>query len=260
MPRQSRKLSNTGIYHIMLRGNERKGVFLDRMDKHKFLEVLALKQKELAFSIYAYCLMNNHIHLILNNDNADLASIMKGIAVRYATFFNWKYNRVGHVFQDRFKSQVIEDDQYLLVAVRYLHNNPVKAGFTEHPEDYEWSSYRQYLAPVSKPWLNTALVLNMFSGQKNVAMKEFQKFSMQLDQISLLDCEEKKGIRTLQEGKTYLEELLKSEEPIIEIGLIKENKLRRDEVIRHLRTETSLSQRIIAQLLGVDKKVVERVR
>lgn len=260
MPRESRKLSSTGIYHIMLRGNERKDLFKDRADRRKFLESLGIKQDELKFSVYAYCLMKNHVHLLLNTEDADLASIMKGIAVRYASFFNWKYDRVGHVFQDRFKSEPVEDDRYLLAAVRYIHNNPVQAGLTANPDEYEWSSYHQYLGSVGKPWLNTSFVLSLFSEDKNAAMYEFQTFSMESQQITFLDCEDKKEIRTLQEGKTYLEEYIKRETPTIEISLIKEDKLLRNQVIRHLRTETSLSQRIIAQLLGVSKAVVERIK
>lgn len=93
--------------------------------------------------VYAYCLMDNHVHLLLNTNHDDLAVIMKSIAVRYASFYNWKYSRTGHVFQDRFKSEPIEDERYLLAVVRYIHNNPIKAGMIEKPADYEWSRLRK---------------------------------------------------------------------------------------------------------------------
>jgi len=261
MARQARVLSNTGIYHIMLRGNERKNIFRDSADKLKFLEGLIKKHKEIAFLVYAYCLMNNHVHLLLNTNNNDLASIMRGIAVRYATFYNWKYQRVGHVFQDRFKSEAVEDELYLLAVVRYIHNNPVKAGIVSKPSDYKWSSFGKYITPVDDAWFDATFVLGLFEDVREGKLREFQKFSMEPDQSTFLDDneDEEKAIRTFYEGQAYLEQYLPRNMPEIPIDQIPANKQRRDDLIRHLRKETSLSQRMIAQLIGIDKGIVERV-
>jgi len=114
MARQRRTISDTGIYHIMLRGNEGKNIFADREDKQRFLDDVMIKWQETGFSLYGYCLMNNHVHILLDAKDQDLSIIMKGIAVRYAFFYNTKHRRIGHVFQDRFRSEPVEDDRYLL--------------------------------------------------------------------------------------------------------------------------------------------------
>lgn len=261
MSRHPRILSETDIYHIMLRGNERKNIFLEGEHKKRFLEGLETRQKEIGFCIYSYCLMNNHVHLLLNTNKNDLASIMKGIAVRYASYFNWQQERVGHVFQDRFKSEAIEDERYLLAVVRYIHNNPVKAGLVQAPDDYIWSSYRFYANPKynSPRWLDTSFVLEMFSNVCKTAIDEFKKFSIEVDDGDYMDCDSGIKVSTRQEGLAYLEEYLKQTACDLDISQIKKNKVLRNHVIFHLRTHTNLSQRLVAEILGVNKSTVEKI-
>ncbi|HWP96048.1 MAG TPA: transposase [Syntrophomonadaceae bacterium] len=258
MTRQARELSNTGIYHIIIRGNERKNVFQDSEDKQRFLDGIEAKKKDSSFLLYAYCLMDNHVHLLLNTYNDNLAEIMKSIGVRYASFYNWKYHRVGHVFQDRFKSEPIEDDQYFLAVVRYIHNNPVKAGMIGNPADYGWSSFSKYIQPVSSTWLDTKFVLGLFANDHKAAVNEFVKFSMESDNIIFLDSEDGKPIRTLEEGRAYLKEYFENNLIVKEIRQIREDKQIRSEVINYLRATTGLSQRNIATLLEINKSTVER--
>lgn len=260
MTRRARELSKTDIYHIMLRGNEQKNIFQGSDDKQRFLEGVAAKQKEVNFSVYAYCLMDNHVHLLLNIKNNDLASIMKGIAVRYASFYNLKHSRVGHVFQDRFKSEPVEDERYMMAAVRYIHNNPVKAGMVEKPGDYNWSSYSEYLKPKSQGWMDTNFLLSMIATEPRMAIKEFERFSNEKDEIIFMECEEGKEIHTREEGKGFLTKYLRSKGINLEASTINEDKQLRKEIILHLRNNTTLSQRVIADLLGIDKGVVERVK
>jgi putative transposase len=103
MARKPRQFSDTGIYHVMLRGNERKNIFQDDGHKRRFLDGIDAKRKEADFAVYAYCIMDNHVHLLINIKEQDLSSIMKGIAVRYAVFYNWHQSRVGHVFSGPFQ-------------------------------------------------------------------------------------------------------------------------------------------------------------
>lgn len=107
MPRHSRILSENGIYHVMTRGNERKDLFLDEDDKQRFIETLFAKKEEAGFSVYAYCLMDNHVHLLIKEGPEGLAAAMKRINASYAYYFNQKNRRVGHLFQDRFKSEPV---------------------------------------------------------------------------------------------------------------------------------------------------------
>ncbi len=260
MPRQARAIAASGVYHIMLRGNERKNIFQQDEDKQRFLGGIIEKQREKTFSVYAYCLMDNHIHMLIKINNYDLASVIKGIAVRYASFYNWKYKRVGHVFQDRFKSESIEDDRYLLAAVRYIHNNPVKAGISETPANYRWSSYSHYLRYDNPGWIETGLVLGIIGEDWITAVNEFERFSREQDDITFIDWDNEPTVRTFDEGKTYLSSYLQSKKPGLTISQIKEDKALRKEIILHLRSETDLSQRMIAMLLEVDKGVVERTK
>lgn len=260
MTRQAREISNTGVYHVILRGNERKNIFENNEAKQRFLDGIVEKRKEGVFTVYAYCLMDNHVHLLINIEELELASIMKGIAVRYATFYNWKKSRVGHVFQDRFKSEPIEDDRYLLTAVRYIHNNPVKARMVEHPAYYQWSSYSQYIQPKDLAWLDTEYVLNIIADNRDKALKEFELFSLEIDNAKFIDIEDGKAIRTIEEGRAYLLDYLLQRYKGWTIELIKGDIQKRTEIIRHLRTNTKLSQRVIASLLCIDKSVVEKVK
>ena len=117
MPRGARRLSESRVYHVIIRGNERQKIFRNIEDKERFLETLRIKRKDWNFEYLAYCLMDNHVHLIIDQGEEDIAKIMQGINVRYAYYFNRRYNRIGHLFKDRFKSEVIEDERYLLAAI-----------------------------------------------------------------------------------------------------------------------------------------------
>lgn len=260
MTRKARKLSGTGIYHVMLRGNERKDIFRDDEDKQRFLDGIDAKRKDAEFTVYAYCLMDNHAHLIINSHEQDIGAIIKSIAVRYATYYNWKQNRVGHVFQDRFKSEPIEDDQYLIMAIRYIHNNPVKAHLVENPACYRWSSYSAYLTTQAPTWLDIEFVLNIIASDRNAALKEFQRIALEADNIRFIDIEEEKAVRTIEEGRKFLSKLMREHYEGWSVERVKGDTAIRTEIIRQLRSETKLSQRVIAALLGINKGIVEKVK
>ena len=142
MARQARQKSEAGIYHIILRGSNRQILFEDEEDFSKFKSLLSFYKKRCGFALYGYCLMDNHIHLLMKEaenpavlfingkeiefgPGESLETIFKRIGVSYVGYFNRKYKRTGHLFQDRFKSEPIDTDAYLLMALRYIHRNPV---------------------------------------------------------------------------------------------------------------------------------------
>ena len=149
MPRKPREKSNSGIYHIMLRGINQQSIFEDTEDYSKFIEFLEKYKPICQYKVFAYCLMSNHIHLLLKIENIDLDLTMKRLAGSYAHWYNWKYYRVGHLFQDRFKSEPVEDDAYFLTVLRYIHQNPIKAGLVEQLEAYSFCSYFDYFCEES---------------------------------------------------------------------------------------------------------------
>ena len=129
----------------MLRGINKQLIFEDEEDYDCFLEILRECKELCNFKIYAYCLMGNHVHLLIKAQENNLETIFKRIAGRYVYYYNVKYQRVGHLFQDRFKSEPVEDDAYLLTVLRYIHQNPVKAKLCKKVEEYCYSSIGEYL-------------------------------------------------------------------------------------------------------------------
>ena len=144
MPRNARCYGNSGFYHIIIRGINRFLLFDEPADYRHFLKCLERFAKDLSVSVYGYCLMDNHVHLLLSCPAEQLPVFMKKIQVSYAAYFNKKNDRCGHLFQDRYKSEAVEDERYLLTVLRYILNNPVKAGVAGI-SDYPWSSFSAFL-------------------------------------------------------------------------------------------------------------------
>ena len=144
LPRIAREKSRSGIYHVMLRGINKQNIFEEAEDYKKMMDLLRQRKEASGITLYGYCLMSNHIHLLLREEKEPLNIEMKRIGSKYAIWFNTKYQRIGHLFQDRFKSEAVEDEPYFLTVLRYIHYNPVKAGLVKAPEDYPYSSYGCY--------------------------------------------------------------------------------------------------------------------
>ena len=143
MPRQARQLSESGYLHLIVRGIGKQILFEDREDRLFFLSRLKRFCAETNVSVLAYCLMENHVHLLVHDQEHSTPLLMKKLGVSYSGYFNQKYERSGHLFQDRYRSEAIEDERYLLSVFRYILNNPQKAGLGS-PLNYEWSSVAQY--------------------------------------------------------------------------------------------------------------------
>ena len=144
MARKIRVKSPTGYYHVMTRGNNKQLIFKNDKDRIKYLCCIKDAQEKFYLKVICYCLMPNHTHLILFDENFVLSNFMKCLNSKYAAYFNREHNRIGSLFQDRFKDECIRNERQLLAAYRYVLNNPYKAGMCE-PWDYKWSSYSCYL-------------------------------------------------------------------------------------------------------------------
>jgi len=140
MPRTARKLIDNGIYHVMLRGHNRAKLFESCEDYRRFLSTLSRYKKKFPFNLYHYCLMPNHIHLLIKIGAAEnLPKLMSCVSLSYSHYSRKVYDRVGYIFQGRYKSLLIEDDSYLLDCGRYIEKNPVRAEIARDAADYEWS-------------------------------------------------------------------------------------------------------------------------
>lgn len=146
--RKQREWYPGAIYHLMERGIRRQEIFQEEMDYQMFLAILKKVATSYEVKIHAYCLMTNHIHLLLETSKSEIGIVMQKIAGYYARSYNQKYGYKGHLFEERYKSCIVKDDEYFLQTSRYIHLNPVKAHMVAHPEDYKWSSYRTILGIV----------------------------------------------------------------------------------------------------------------
>ena len=144
MPRTARTAAGSNIYHVMLRGINRQNIFEEDEDRFHFLNTVIRCKEVSGFRLHAFVLMSNHIHFLIEPVDEPLEVIFKRIGTSYAVWFNRKYLRAGHLFQDRFRSENVETDPYYMTVLRYILQNPMKAGIVSRPEDYRWSSYLAY--------------------------------------------------------------------------------------------------------------------
>lgn len=144
MVRLPREKSPTGVYHIMLRGIDGRNILMTDNDKGRFMEILVKGKSVSGFRLLGYCLMDNHVHILIK-EGEDIGTCMKRMTVSYAIWHNKRHGRTGHLFQNRYRSEVVDNEIYLKTVLRYIHRNPVKANIVLQPGDYTWSSYNDYI-------------------------------------------------------------------------------------------------------------------
>ena len=208
MPRESRKISETGFYHVIIRGVNKEKIFIDDEDRKTFLRLLKYYKTELDCKIHSYCLMTNHVHLLIEDQQLNIGELMKNITCVYAGEFNKKYERVGHLFQDRFKSQNVENQNYLLRLIRYIHRNPEKAGICK-TRDYEWSSYNEVICGAKI--IDREIVLSIYNDNKECAVNEFRR-QMSIQQNDILDSAYIKEKISDKEAQMLIEHFIKTKQ------------------------------------------------
>ena len=165
------------LYHLTLRGNARGEIFLDDTDREIFLGVLGSVVERFGWRIHAYCLMGNHYHLLAETPQPDLSRGMRWLNGVYTQRFNRRHERVGHVFQGRFKAILVERDSYLLELARYIVLNPVRAGLANAAEGWRWSSYRATAGEQTAPrWLSVSWILDQFGISETPAQDRYREF------------------------------------------------------------------------------------
>lgn len=165
------------LYHVISRGNAKQDIYLNEEDREKFLDILETTISRMQWICHGYCLMANHYHLILETPEANLSKGMRLLNGVYTQSFNRLYNRVGHLFQGRFKSILVEKTTYLKELTRYVVLNPVRAGIVQRAEDYQWSNYRATAGLEARPkWLNVNWTLSCFDRAKKRAKPLYVDF------------------------------------------------------------------------------------
>ena len=190
--------------------------------------------------------MVNHVHLLIKIGTEDIGDAVKRIAVGYAQYFNIKYGRTGYLFQNRFRSEPVDDDLYFRTVLRYIHQNPVKAGMVNKISDYKWSSYREYFIDKNRI-IEPSLVLEYFQNRRI-----FEKYMMEQNDDDCLEYEE--NIRYTDK------ELRKIVSSFTDISKLKElDKKERDEILKTLKDNIKVSNRQLAKVMGINRSIIDNI-
>jgi putative transposase len=177
MARQLRIEFPGAFYHVMSRGNGKQPIFVSDEDRHFFISCLGKAYDRYQSIIHAYCLMENHYHLLVETPNAQLSKIMQSVNTTYSVYFNKKHNQCGHLYQGRFKAILVQAEEYGRELGPYVHLNPIRAKLADDPEQYPWSNYREYLGTMpSRPWTSTSLILSSFGTRLACARQNYAKY------------------------------------------------------------------------------------
>lgn len=253
MVRQARKISPTGYYHVMMRGINKERIFEKTGFKSYFYYLLRILCSENPIELVAYCIMNNHVHIILQGEIDILSMAIKKINIRFAMKYNKDNERVGHVFQDRYKSEIINDDNYLLQAIRYVHNNPVSAGLVGHAREYRWSSYKEYTSNHLKVINRNQkeFIMGYFSG----SLENFIKFHLKYDSEVFLDTKEEMEKYKVEVAKRIKNDFKKSKGVTGSDFHLEDIK----KLAKILLERSQLSHRQIAELIEVNVNTIHRI-
>ncbi len=256
LPRSARLKSSTGIYHIINRGANKQEIFHDDADRIRFLNTVKKYKNTTAMKVYAWCLMNNHYHLLVKEGNEGISLVMKRIGVSYANYYNWKYDTVGHLFQGRFKSENVETEKSLVMVARYIHQNPVKAYMVTHPNEWKWSSCLGYYGKSVFPTdlLECYDILRMFSPAQSIAQKKFKEFNERNNNDEFLE-EDVEIRKRLTDDAARIE--IKKQLGSYEIPQIKSLPMdQRNQILRKVKRIKGLSQRQAARILGISPNLL----
>lgn len=258
------------FYHVVVRGNNHAYIFNNRENKEEYKKIVSKYKKRYRFKLYAYCIMDNHVHMLIEVSDVPLSKIMQGIQQVFTQRYNRRNKSTGHVFEQRYKSYLCNRDEYLFQLIRYVHQNPVRSKLNDGI-DYEWSSHKEYIG--NSELADVDFPLSMFSDKKNKAIKRYLDFIGELEtkEIKLMDFQEDKTLEITQnvekKHKIAKEELIGIIEEVtkIKIDEIKGNsKNKRISDIRKIyikcfKKYTNLPNKEIAELLEIGSSTVTNV-
>ena len=243
MPAKPRVYSESGYMHITARGNGKQILFEEKPDYLFFLHLLKKYSIETKVSICAFCLMENHVHLLIYDPEKNVSLFMKKLCVTYAGYFNRKYDRIGHLFQGRFGSKVIDDEDYLLTVFRYILNNPRESEINNAAE-YPWSSYKSYDNPNS--FVDTGIIQELLGSWQDYAEFISSKY------------EEDSELQVVKHNDEWAQKIIR-DYLNIESGTVLQSYdfQKRNDAIRLLK-EKGLSIRQIERLTGINRNAIHR--
>jgi len=244
------RLTIPGYYHIINRGVARKAILQFSKDKDKFLEILCHCANEYGFVVHSYCLMDNHYHLLIETSRDNLSHALRYINSNYAVYYNKKYKREGHLWQGRFQSSYIASETYLFTLLRYIEQNPLKAGIVKKLSDYEYISFRYFISDNPPPCLLNSFVYDRFETKKEIAEFLNEVVDIEEEEQTLKDMKNDKNFEELNERK--------ASKPLREYFAYDQNKTQRDEKILEAYRD-GWSQGKIAKEVGISQPAVFKV-
>ncbi|WP_404404928.1 transposase [Jeotgalibacillus malaysiensis] len=254
MPRTSRIVSKSGIYHISIRGVNRQLMFYDDADRTFLLNKLLFLKVETGFQLYAWCLMDNHIHLVIKEEHISISKIMQRLNASYTIYLNRKYDGTGTIYDGRFYSTPIETVPYLRTVIRYTHQNPVRSLIVSSPSEYKWSSCQHYYGKSTNfnSLTNIENILKLFSLNIEESIKHFIEYTE-----SIYELPWKNPSKKLKLSDAQALDIIQEHIANIKIPLIKKlPKLERNLIIRNLKSINGLNASQLSRILGIPKSVI----
>ena len=244
MSRLARTISESGVYHILFRGVNQQNIFEEDADFNKLKETMVRVKKDLEFEVYAYCFMSNHVHIVLKEKKyGDISLIMKRILTKYARWYNIKYGRSGALIANRYKSVPVEIDEYFLNLIRYIHQNPVKAGVVDKAENYPYSSFLEYVNKSN--FTDTYFVLQMKS------KGEFIEYHNEIEEMNFRVTDSKK--KTDEDVLMFLKKNYNIDNPKT---ISKFSKVDRNMILANLKKEFPIRQ--LQRITGISRGVITK--
>lgn len=252
MPRKSREYSLSDVYHVIFRGNDKQDIFYDDQDRYIFLDRMQITQDKFKYNIFSYCLMDNHVHMVIKVKDDLLSKSMHNLGIRYSMYFNKKMGRRGHLFENRYFSKKVENLDYFLNVCKYVHRNPENAKM-EKTEKYKWSSYQDYIKNKRKI-INQKVLLHYF----NDDIEEFKNFTLDDNKNNLDKYAEYEIINKLNEDE--LIDIIKAKfdvENASDISLV--NKYEREEIIKRLAYIDGTNVNQLARITKISRYEIKKI-
>jgi len=236
----------------MLRGINKQSIFEDEEDKQRLFKTLKRFKTVSNYELYGYCFMDNHVHILIKEITELISLAVKRISGSYVYWFNWKYERCGHLLQERFKSEAVENDAYFLTVLRYIHQNPVRAGLAKNISEFRWSSFHEY---IGKPIITDIdFVLDLFSPDRKKAVELFTAYMNEQNNDLCLDYAEKTRVPDSKIRAILLEHNISDINQLLQL-----EKQKRDKIIRFLKSVEGVTIRQLSRLTGISKSVIDRI-
>lgn len=248
MSRLPRSVHKSGFFHIMVQGINKSYIFQTKMQKEEYIKLMKECNKKFNIKIIAYCIMDNHTHILIYTENITyLSNYMKSLNTSYGIYYNKTNNRIGFVFRNRFQSQYINDKNYLINCIKYIHMNPVKAGMELKEEKYKYSSYNEYFKNIKKCILNKEPLIKLFENEKNILMR----IKSANDEIEIMDID-----REEENFRIAVKEYLNKNN--LDLEKIKNDKNKIIELTKYMKNK-KYKQVQLAKILDINPKVLSKM-